>query len=361
MSNSVIDKYLAKKKKDLLEYAKILESIIAIEKNNLWSTKLEFSGIAGGVIGAYVDDYYFDNSVHRDNPVEYSNDKLNSVLKSLIKYCKELEDKTLLQDKKNETFLLSAIICTACWVDIVSNVADGDFVDVESKFKYLLQYLQKTNILKVDAQNDKVIQMLFEKIKESVVKETEFFTLFESEISYNQYKCITSEPEYYLLSYHHEVAGLDAFDSKMVREIEKEFEDTYLEISYELLAIELLKEWLGNGDVRHFLIPISESALKKPSLFGSLYHSFLKSQVKILVPYEMNSDHKEEINILETLGYSILYEYKGNDEVSAKTFLRNLEVLVSKEFYNKNEDKMLSWNSQGVHFVIKNDNEEDVL
>ena len=42
MSLSVIDKYVIKKEKDLLEYAKILESIISIDNNKMWQTKKEF-------------------------------------------------------------------------------------------------------------------------------------------------------------------------------------------------------------------------------------------------------------------------------------------------------------------------------
>ena len=50
----------------------------------------------------------------------------------------------LIRTWKNETFLLSVIICTACYVDFASNVVDGDYQDTKNKFKYLLSYLRKT-------------------------------------------------------------------------------------------------------------------------------------------------------------------------------------------------------------------------
>ena len=53
MSLSVIDKYVEKKKKDLLEYAKILETLITLEENKMWKNKSEFSNICKDVIAIY--------------------------------------------------------------------------------------------------------------------------------------------------------------------------------------------------------------------------------------------------------------------------------------------------------------------
>ena len=81
MSLNVIDKYVEKKKKDLFEYTKILEEIIKVEDNKLWKNKEEFKGLAKGVIEKYANTYYFENNANRDNPIKYSNDNINNVLK----------------------------------------------------------------------------------------------------------------------------------------------------------------------------------------------------------------------------------------------------------------------------------------
>ena len=68
MSLSVIDKYISKKSKDLLEYAKILESIISIEDNNLWHSKKDFTNYAKEVIektSDFVNGYYFSFPFNR--------------------------------------------------------------------------------------------------------------------------------------------------------------------------------------------------------------------------------------------------------------------------------------------------------
>ena len=178
MSLNVIEKYVEKKKKDLFEYAKILEEIIKVENNTLWKNKEEFKGLTKGIIEEYANIYYFENNVNRNNPIKYSNDNINNVLQSMIKYCQKYNSLNILKINKNETFLLSVIICSACYLDFACNVVDGNYVDTKNKFKYLLNYLKKTNILKVYA-NDKVnINALFEQIKRNIKEDEKAFLYY---------------------------------------------------------------------------------------------------------------------------------------------------------------------------------------
>ena len=61
MGLSVIDKYVEKKQKDILDYAKILESIITLQDNKMWNNKSEFVIRCRDIIGLYAKEYYFDN------------------------------------------------------------------------------------------------------------------------------------------------------------------------------------------------------------------------------------------------------------------------------------------------------------
>ena len=132
MSLSVIDKYVEKKKKDILEYSKVLESLITLEDNKMWNNKTEFAVNCKEIIALYANTYYFLNNVHRDNPIDYLNDNINNVLKSIIEYCKKTSKESMLRELKNETFLLSVIISTACYLDIATNVVDGNFTDTKN-------------------------------------------------------------------------------------------------------------------------------------------------------------------------------------------------------------------------------------
>ncbi len=274
MSSTLLNKYLIKKKKDLLEYAKILESLITLENNTLWKNKSEFNLYAKEVINNYVNDYYFDNNIHRDNPIEYSNDNINSILKSLIVYCKENNKLALLNDNKNETFLLSVIVTTSAYLDIATNIVDGNYYDTKAKFKYLLEYFQKTNILKVYINNSRLISSLFEKIRSNRSSDEKFFNSFEElEIKNNYLK----ENDYYQVDFEYKLKGI--YDNNLIMKIKKNYEDTLKEISLELLEVRLIKELITNNEVNKYLIKVDKD-LNKES-YQNITDSILKDYVKI--------------------------------------------------------------------------------
>ena len=214
VSLSVIDKYVVKKEKDLLEYAKILESIISIDDNKMWQNKKEFALYAKEIIEIYADTYYFQNNKHKDNPIEYSNDNINFVLKSIIEYCRLHDKMGLIRTWKNETFLLSVIICTACYVDFASNVVDGDYQDTKNKFKYLLSYLRKTKLLNVK-DNKYFINDLFEAVKKNASEDKKILVGLESDNYRNEYKMISNNPTYYEVKFSYEIPGLEEFDESL--------------------------------------------------------------------------------------------------------------------------------------------------
>lgn len=274
VSSTLLNKYLIKKKKDLLEYAKILESLITLENNTLWKNKSEFNLYAKEVINNYVNDYYFDNNIHRDNPIEYSNDNINSILKSLIVYCKENNKLALLNDNKNETFLLSVIVTTSAYLDIATNIVDGNYYDTKAKFKYLLEYFQKTNILKVYINNSRLISSLFEKIRSNRSSDEKFFNSFEElEIKNNYLK----ENDYYQVDFEYKLKGI--YDNNLITKIKKNYEDTLKEISLELLEVRLIKELITNNEVNKYLIKVDKD-LNKES-YQNITDSILKDYVKI--------------------------------------------------------------------------------
>ena len=248
MSSTLLNKYLIKKKKDLLDYAKLLESLIKYENNTLWKNKEKFIIYAKEVISKYVDNYYFDNNIHRDNPIEYANDNINSILKSLILYCKEKNELGLLQEKKNETFLLSVIITTSAYLDISTNVIDGNYPDTKAKFKFLLDYFNKTNILKVYLNNNHIISNIFELVRKKRSKEEKFFDSFENDLIYNEY--VLNNDSYDVIK--HIKLDLNGYDSNLVKKYEEEYYEKYLEISLELLEVKLIKELLTNKEVNKY-------------------------------------------------------------------------------------------------------------
>lgn len=352
MSLSVIDKYVVKKEKDLLEYAKILESLISIDDNKMWQNKKEFTSYAKDIIENYADNYYFQNNKHKDNPIEYSNDNINYVLKSIIEYCRLHDKLGLIRTWKNETFLLSVIICTACYVDFACNIVDGDYQDTKNKFKYLLSYLRKTKLLNVK-DNKYFINDLFDSVKKNMNEDEKIIDGFVSDNYYNEYKMISNNPVYYEVSFNYQISGLEEFDATLVKDILKSYEAKIKEISYDILASKVLKDLISNKEMDKYVIKI-DNTLKKAGVIRLFDNKYLKEYVKILIPYEDEVKYQNLISIYKDIGIDFLYEYNNIENINPTMFVNDMNLLVNKEFIENNKDNELSFEKMNIKLVVKN-------
>lgn len=355
MSLSVIDKYVEKKKKDILEYAKILDALITLENNKMWNNKTEFSTECKEIIAIYADKYYFLNNTHRDNPIEYLNDNINNILQSIIEYCKtDAEKQRMLSELKNETFLLSVIICTSCYLDIATNVVDGNFTDTKSKFKYLLSYLKKTKILKVYASDRIRINDLFNAIKKNTKEDGKFFDYYKNPDCTNEFTIYTKNPLYYIVNFKYSIPGLENYDESLVNKVRESYSSKLREVSFELLSVYLLQELISNRDIATYLISMDDTLNKKSSLLKVFDNKYLKDFVKVLVPIASEADYLDALNSIRSMGINIIYEHLGAEEVNENKFTYDMEVIVPGEFLKNNAEHEYTWNKNGVKFVIKN-------
>ncbi len=355
MSLSVINKYITKKEKDLLSYAKILESLISIENNKMWQNKKEFSAFAKEIIEIYSEKYYFQNNIHKENPIEYSNDNINFVLKSIIEYCRLHDKMEMLRSWKNETFLLSVIICTACYVDFASNVVDGDIQDTKNKFKYLLSYLRKTKILEVK-DNKYFINDLFDEVKKNASEDKKILEYLDSDDFRNEYKMISNNPVYYEVLFSYEVPGLKEFDETLTKGVLKKYDAKIREISYDLLEVHLLKELISNMEMDKYLIRINKD-MKKASLVKFFDNEYLKEFIKILVPYDKEIEYQNIINDYKEIGMNFIYEMDIDEEIEPTSLVNDMQLLVSKEFIKNNANNQMSFEKMNVKLVVKNKEE----
>lgn len=354
MGLSVIDKYIEKKQKDILDYAKILESIITLQDNKMWNNKNEFATKCREIINLYAKNYYFDNNNHRNNPIEFCNDNVNLILKVILEFFKNKNESDSLKDQKNEVFLLTIILCTAIYLDISTNVIDGNVTDTKNKFKYLLQYFQKIQILKVYV-NDRVrINDLFDLIRKNNKEDSKAFELFVDNNYKNTYTPYTTTPTYYLVNFEYRVDGLEDFDGKLVNKVRKTFLPKLINISFNLLNIDLLKELISNREMKIYLIKMNDLLNKKNNLFKVFDNELLKKYIKVIIPFEKDLDYADGIKELERLKIPVIYEYTGTDHVKDGIFTYDLEIITNKTFLTNNEDNEMLWKKNGIKFVIKN-------
>ncbi len=354
MGLSVIDKYVEKKQKDILDYAKILESIITLQDNKMWNNKSEFVIRCKDIISLYAKKYYFDNNNHRNNPIEFCNDNVNLILKVILESFKSKNESDSLKTQKNEVFLLTIILCTAIYLDISTNVIDGNVTDTKNKFKYLLQYFQKIQILKVYV-NDRIrINDLFDLIRKNNKEDIKVFELFSDNNYKNIYIPYTITPSYYLVNFQYHVDGLENFDKNMVSKVKKNYLPKLLNISFNLLSIDLLKELISNRQMKIYLIKMNDLLNKKNNLFKVFDNELLKKYIKVIIPFEKELDYADGIKELEKLKIPVIYEYTGTDHAKDGIFTYDLEIITNNTFLTNNEDNKMLWEKNGIKFVTKN-------
>lgn len=275
MGTSIIDKYVSKREKDLLVYAKILESIITIENNELWHTKKEFSDYAKEIIKIYVNDNYFGNNLNYSNPISYCNDNINNILKAIIASFKNMGKMEHIKTKRNEVFLLSIILCSSSYLDIASNPVNGDIKKTKVNFKYLLNYYKKTKILNVK-DNKYLINDLFTEVNKNYKEDSRLFRDIESNDCYNKY---TLKDNVIEVDFVYNIEGLDEYNELLKDKVLKEYSNEFFKISSELLQIDILKKLISGEEIIPYVINASKEIRNSNlKVFSSKY---LKEYVTI--------------------------------------------------------------------------------
>lgn len=360
MNSDIVMGYKNHKKKILLEYCKVLEQIIFLEKNLLWKSSKDFTNICRGILEIFVDKNYFDNNYNRENPIEYLNACSNGILTNIVDYHKSNE-KLSLESNKSETFLLSVIIGSACYIDAAANIVDGESNLIKQKLDSLLTHLSRTNFLVIN-KNDKVlINRLYDKIKKNIFEEKRFFEMFDDLDNHNTYQLINEQMNYYLVKFVYKVPNVDKYDKELVNKYNTIFKDKFLNISYDLLLILLLKENLLNKKVNTYLIPLPNVVSNK--LLKRLKEPAISSHLKFLIPLELIEEKKTIIEKLKELGFNVVYYYNGND---SKVFegLDKAEVLCKEMFFNSNKENIEVLKNKGINIIKTNvgvETSEDII
>ena len=346
MSNNLINEYLKFKRKILYDYLLQMGHIITIKDNKLWQNEEEFSKYAHGLVDNYVDKYYFDNNDVRDNPIEYSNDNIDSILLSLIDYCKKSKQSKIIINNKNEVFLLSVMMCATCYIDIASNVIDGDCNEVLNKFKFLLQYLAKVDILEVHEKRKKEIDKLFKMLTDNNEKERKFFNSIVKPDFYNSYYPYSIDFKYNIVEYNFNIKNVNNYIPLLVQNVTNNHLKELYEISFNLLELKLLEEYLGNGKVFNYIYIVDDDNI---NYFDKIDSEIIMKHLYLLVK---NKDIDKYQQKLRKSKLNIIYEYNNLEDIPKDN--KNI-ISVTEKLVNK--DILKEWIDNNRKFIIRNKDE----
>ncbi len=355
MSVNIIDRYVKKKAKDLCEYANIIENMIKIENNGMWYNKREFSSIAKGITEYYAVHYYFDNNEHPNDPIKYFNDNISSVLTSITEYCKDEDKAGLLMDLKSENFLMFVIICTACYVDFASNVVDGDIGMAFQNFDTLIAYLEENPSLQIN-KDKKLKRELYDCVKKNCKEDLEVVHILDSELYKNKYKMLSIDPLCFKVLFKYNIPGLNEFDEDLVKDVLKEYNDEFNEVSLEILAFHILEQLISNKEMPRYFVNINKE-MKRASVIRYFNNPYIKEHVSVLVPYDEEINYQEVLEKYKENEVSIVYQYDNTENINSSILENDMELLVDKEFILNNKDNENNFKRMGVSFIIRNKEE----
>ena len=207
--------------------------------------------------------------------------------------------------------------------------------------------------------DDLFIYMLLNKYKDvhfyiNIKEDEKAFEYFKNENWQNKYYLYTGEPLYYKFDFKYQIPGINEFDEKLVNEVAKNYEYKLLNMSYELLTVDILEELVSNREMINYLVPVNKILKKRPGLLKNFDNGYIKSYMKLLVNTKDEAEYNDLLNEARKMGLRIIYEYDEVENVNSDIFTYDMEIIVNNEFLKNNEENMYEWNKNNIKFVIKN-------
>lgn len=328
---SVLEAYLNKKKKNIVEYSKIISDFITIKTSNLWKNKSEFNRDLKDITSLYIDKLYFQEL--DDDPVLmvdyydlYNNidDELNILLYFVTEYYKKKNIKT--QEYVLEILYLTVLLDTAVKIE-KDNKKYKDYI-------YKLIKNTKENF-KVKKRYENYINSISNLIKNNKRLEETFYSYFETNDFYNEFQRINNG--LYYVRYKYEINDSN-YKKEYVNKIFKKqkLEEEYYLMAYEILSLTLLKTNYN------YIIKIPYGYIKKINKINQIfYNQKFKDRIIFLLDYNKSNKRNELIRVLKNNGYKVgvitneeifdndVQIIKGN--IKEEGYLKEKDILIRKE------------------------------
>ena len=360
---NIVDKYFNKKKKEIYDYSKIINSLLEYNKDQIWSNDSEFNELTKSAINRYVDEYFFKSMDSFDEYADYlgalikCDDRFKTILVCAID---SIPEEKRVGNYKISAYIVSLIIYTAVAINRFTYPYGKYKINVTNVYKIMDMMFKNIDFIEYK-DNIKVKRELVLTLKKNAVNEKKFFEALDSlntETSRNMYQMLSLDNKYFKVIYKYKIEEFDKYRSKDVRKYFKRIEDDLNVLSYELTTLTVLKSRTLNKDM-YFLFPASLDFYRKEAEINKLVkitnNEFIKDKIKLIIDYEDYYKNKEVIRILTNAGFSLALDFDMNSDVPYRTFNEIKLALVTQEFLKANKSNLDSWKESGVIFVIKSE------
>ncbi len=365
---NVVDKYFNKKKKEMLEYSKIINELLEYDNNQIWTNDSEFNNLMKQTLNNYVDNYYFDSMEDFSEYEEYlgalvkCDNKFKTILVCAIN---SIPDELKKGNYKISAYIIALIAYTSIALNRFTYPYNNYKVTITNIFTIVESMFKNIDFMKYK-EDTKLRKELYTLIKKNDTSESKFFECLNSlntDISKNVYKNVDTNGKYYKVKYKYNIPEFKNYRDRDVKKFFKRIEDDLNVLSYELCTISILKARMLNKDIT-ILFPIELEFYKKETeinkLVKILENESIKKRIKLLVNYDDYTKNKEMVRILLNAGFELAIDFDNSSDVPYRTFNEIKLGLVPIEFIKSNESNMESWKENEVNFVIKSEINKEI-
>jgi hypothetical protein len=359
MQNDLIEKYLNNKHKALLSYASVLYRVYPSVGDSLWKSEEEYHGIISNVLNTYIKKYYLRDAdeLNSFNQNGYSEGefKLAYILAIVADTFKD-EYENLKTEYKRGLYILTVILYIIINVDKDVNIYT-ESVTTNSILTKLEGYFRTIYQEKIYENYPFLLENLANRVKDNLKIEKKFFSLIQSKDMYNKFSKYSDDE--YFVRFCFNNPELEKYKEVDVNSVYKKFniDNIYAGISYELVSVTILKEFLSGDNVHTFLLPIKSKFLKEEDniiLLSRVFNNyFIRNKVKFCVFYSDYIKNQFIFNLLLNMKFNVVI-FMDDDEVVfefAKSKI-SFDIYASNKFVDNNPKFMEYVDNNNLNFTI---------
>lgn len=360
---NIIDKYFNKKKKEIYDYSRIIDSLLEYNKEQIWSNDSEFNELIKLSINKYVDEYFFKSMDSFEDYADYlgalikCDDRFKTILVCTID---SIPEEKRIGNYKVSAYILSLIIYTSVAINRFTYPYGKYKINVTNVYKIMDMMFRNIDFINYK-DNIKIKRELVLTLKKNAVNEKKFFEALNSlntDTSKNMYQVVSLDNVYFKVDYKYKIDEFNKYRTKDVRKYFKRIEDDLNALSYELATLTVLKANMLNKDI-NLLFPASLDFYRKEIEINKLAkvtsNECIKNKIKLLIDYDDYYKNKEVIRFLINAGFGLALDFNINTDVAYRTFNEIKVALVTQEFLKANKSNVDSWKESGVAFIIKSE------
>ncbi len=344
VKNELIETYLNFKREILLSYALTFYKSYDNESEKIWKTEEHFKKILTGIINIYVNKYYLRskeelNTLNKNNIPQYEFDL--SLVLAMIKDYYGNEYENIKKTHELGLYNLTIIIYIITKIDKEITFYKENSVTVKNIVNTIQEMFDEIFKNLDVSKNPFLIDVLANKVKDAERKELRYFELIKGTDFYNNFS--KYEQDTYYVSFTYDLAKLDSFhkeDSKRIYERYK-FEEKYLPISYEQLAITILKCFVNDTVVPKFLLPVTTDFLNKKAnltVISNIFSNpYIKDKVSFSFYYNDYKNNHKKANLLKEMGFNIVLFLDETEYIIDYSYIKfDYKLYVTQKFVDNN-------------------------